>query len=211
MLNFSKNNIVVPKNATKATKTTLCQNRRFWHLWVKIQKTSYLRNDCELSETFFSGKRHGVSKPAGNIFRPISAGFGHFEVNFWPYPQIKISKNRFFSIFVKCFLYAIRDRIRVRNDFRTPQVSISGHISSIQPLSSKIYNIIFLNFRIFCDFSIDGYVTKSCILWLTYVACKFREGVGRNPGSGNSGGESPFFSFPPKVANPKIAKITILP
>ena len=46
---------------------------------------------------------------------------------------------------------------------------------------------------------------------ITYVACKFREGVGRNPGSGNSGGESPFFSFPPKVANPKIAKITILP
>ena len=96
MLNFSKNNIVVPKNATKATKTTLSQNRRFWHLWVKIQKTSYLRNDCELTLIFFSGKIHVVSKPTGNIFRSILAGFGHFEVNFWPYPQIKISKNRFF-------------------------------------------------------------------------------------------------------------------
>ena len=138
MLNFPKNNIVVPKNATKATKTTLYQNRRFWHLWVKIQKTSYLRNDCELSGTFFSGKRHGVSKPAGNIFRPISAGFGHFEVNFWPYPQIKISKNRFFSIFVKCFIYAIRYRIRVQNGFRTPRGSISGHISPIRPLSVNI-------------------------------------------------------------------------
>ena len=138
MLNFSKNNIVVPKNATKATKTTHRQNNRFWHLWVKIQKTSYLRNDCELFATFFSGKRHGVSKPAGNIFRPISAGFGHFEVNFWPYPQIKISKNRFFSIFVKCFIYAIRYRIRVQNNFKTPQGSISGHISCFRPLSVNI-------------------------------------------------------------------------
>ena len=138
MLNFSKNNIVVSKNATKAIKTTLYQNSCFWHLWVKVQKTSYLRNDCELFLTFFSGKRHGVSKPAGNIFRSISAGFGYFEATFWPYPQIKISKNRFFSIFVKCFIYAIRYRIRVQNDFRTPRGSISGHISSIRLLSANI-------------------------------------------------------------------------
>ena len=101
MLNFSKNNIVVPQNATKATKTTLCQNGHFYHLWVKIENFSYLRNGSDVSQAFLFGKRHGVSKPAGNIFRPISAGFGHFEANFLVVPTNQHVKNWFFFDFRK--------------------------------------------------------------------------------------------------------------
>ena len=138
--------IVVPRKWHVPRKSATCEDRHFWVPGSKIHISVYRPNEIQPCVASFSGKRHGVSKPAGNIFRPISAGFGHFEVNFWPYPQIKISKNRFFSIFVKCFIYAIRYRIRVQNGFRTPRGSISGHISPIWPLWANIYKIEFFEY-----------------------------------------------------------------
>ena len=106
-------------------------------------------------ETFFGQYRLDLA-----TLRPI----------FQWYPQISMSKIDFFSIFVKCFIDAIKYRIRVQNDFGTPQGSISGHISSFRPLSANIYKI---NFSEFLDFLRFFYLWVCCEIVVFLGTCHF--------------------------------------
>ena len=108
----------------------------------------------------------GQYRPDSAILRSI---FGRTH-------KSKFQKIDFFSIFVKCFIYAIRYRIRVQNGFRTPWGSISGHISSIRPLSANIYRndfFEFLDFSRFFRLWVCGQIMDflgTCHIWGTTVS-----------------------------------------
>ena len=141
---FWKNNIVVPKNATKATDATLYQNMRFWAPGPKTRILGFRRNEYEQISAFFSGKSLEVS---GGGRQHYSADFRPIGRNFDPDMVVthksKIQKMRFFSIFPKFDLDDSRYRIRVPNHSRTPKMSFSGHISIFWTISATLRKIVF--------------------------------------------------------------------
>ena len=84
-----------------------------------------------------------------------------YEVDFWGSHKWKFSKNWFFQICLKFDLDGLGYRFSVQNTSKTPQESISGHISSPRPISATLTKFEFLpkieNFAIFrfFDFSLN--------------------------------------------------------
>ena len=109
MLNFLKNNIVVPQNATNATKTTLYQNRRFCENGAKLQNVSYSPNEYRLSCSIFFGKGLGVSDGGPDIFWPIFGRPAEISTSSWWWPTNQKSKNRFFFRFSEIRLRMVLD------------------------------------------------------------------------------------------------------
>ena len=145
MFNFLKNNTVLPKNATKTTKTTLSPNMRFSpyvafpHFQVQVE------NNSDLFDAIFFWK----------VFRGVRRGWQHYSDDFRPIGRnfdpgmvvthkSKIQKIRFFSIFSKFVLDDSRYRIRLLNHSRTSKMSFPGHISIFQTISATLKEIVFL-------------------------------------------------------------------
>ena len=88
-----------------------------------------------------------------------SADFGPVEYSAGPFlvvPQLKnAQKNRFFQNFLKIDLNEFRYRFRVQNDSKTPHEPISGHISSVRPISAAVSKIEILAEMVI--FAIFGY------------------------------------------------------
>ena len=155
---FQKNNIVVPKNATKATNATLYQNMRFWAPGPKTRILGFRTNECEITLIFLFGKSLEVSGGIGNIIRPISGRSAEISTRTWWWPTSqKSKKSDFFSIFPKYDLDDSRYRIRVPNHSRTPQMSFSGRISIFRTISATLKKIDFWIWKIpkvhMCGFS----------------------------------------------------------
>ena len=134
---------MVPQKATKTTNATLYQNMRFWALGAKTRFLGVRRNEDEQMLTFFWKKFRcfpGVRPYYSADFRPIGR---NFDPDIVVTHKSKIQKIRFFSIFPKFDLDDSRYRIRVPNHSRTPQMSISGHISIFRTISATLKKIVF--------------------------------------------------------------------
>ena len=81
-----------------------------------------------------------------------------YEVDFGGSHKWKSSKNRFFQNGLKFDLDALGYRFLVQNTSKTSQESISGHISSLRPISATLFKIEFSSkieiFAIFWIFDI---------------------------------------------------------
>ena len=142
-MNFLKNNIVLPKNATKATNATLYQNMRFWAPEPKTRILGFRRNEYEQMVTFFWKEFRGVRGGRQHYsadFRPIGR---NFDPDMVVTHKSKIQKIRFFSIFSKFVLDDSRYQIRLPNHSRTPKMSFSGHISIFWTISATLRKIVF--------------------------------------------------------------------
>ena len=154
MLDFLKNNIVVPQNATKATNATLCQNTLFWENRVGSHIPMAFCKYPDLMGLIFLERAMGYM----NRFRPIFDRFWtrriFYEAQNGQNPQMKIEKNVIFSNVIKIYLKWFRYRFWVQNASKTPQEPISGHTSTFRPLPANISKIEIWektrDFAIFC-------------------------------------------------------------
>ena len=82
-----------------------------------------------------------------------------YEVDFWGSHKWKFSKNRFFQNCLKFDLDGLGYRFLVQNTFKSPQKSISGHISSSRSICATLFKFEFLskieNFAIFRFFEVS--------------------------------------------------------
>ena len=93
-------------------------------------------------------------------FRPIFGRFLTSRIFYRPEygqnPQMKKSKNAKFQNHLKIDLEGFRYRFRKQNTCRTPQVSISGHISCIRTLpADESKDEFFTKIAIFMNFNCD--------------------------------------------------------
>ena len=138
MLNFPKNNIVVPQNATKATNATLCQNTLFWENRVGSHIPMAFRKYPDLFCPIFFGKSHGVYEQVPDDIRPVLNPQNILRVPKWPKPTNENRKNAIFSNVIKIDLKGFRYRFWVQNASKTPQKPISGHTSTFRPLPANV-------------------------------------------------------------------------
>ena len=141
MLNFPKNNIVVPQNATKATNATLCQNTLFWENRVGSHIPMAFRKYPDLMCPIFFGKGHGVYEQVPADIRPVLNPQNILRVPKWPKPTNENRKNAILSNVINIDLKGFRQRFLVQNASQTSQEAISGHTSSFRSLPASISKI----------------------------------------------------------------------
>ena len=102
------------------------------------------------NETKVNGLVHFFSERAMrymNGFRPIFGRFRTRRIFYRPQncqnPQLKITKIMIFWNILKIHLKGFWYRFRVQNNFKTPQVSISGHITSFWVFWTILWKIEF--------------------------------------------------------------------
>ena len=135
MLLFLKNNTMVPKKATKTTKTTFVEKKRFSHFYEFLQN---LRNIKEypLRQGFFSGKSSHITFCEFLMIEPNFASKSIFwaqKIDFGVFLDPKIPKNRFFQ---KCSQRYILWKNTLEHP-KSPFPTIFDHIKSYKRLCEK--------------------------------------------------------------------------
>ena len=122
---------------------------------LKTRKNGLSLEQYLIGGDIFFEKSFDVSKPifiAGSKFRDP---YNILRVHFWWSHKSKSPKNRFFQNVLKFDLNEFRCRFRVQNSSKTPQESISGHISSFRPIPAGVSKIEFsAKITIFAIFTI---------------------------------------------------------
>ena len=131
---------MVPKKATKTTKTTLVEKRRFLHFDEFLQKLRNIKEEYPLRGGFFSGKSSHITFSEFLMIQPNFASKSIFwaqKMNFWVFLDPKIPKNRFFQ---KCSQGYIGIKTLWKNTLehpKSPIPTIFYHINSYKRLCEK--------------------------------------------------------------------------
>ena len=151
--------MLLPKKATKTTKTTLYQNMQFSGFGIYQHILLQVNDNPGRTGPIFFGKADELQKLVPGDIWPILDPQNILPALKWPKTIIQNLKNCIFWNFIKIDLNALKYQIGVQNDSKTPQGPISGHISSFRPISATLSKFEFLakidflaNFGIF-DFS----------------------------------------------------------
>ena len=128
MLLFLKNNTMVPEKATKTTKTTLVEKRRFSHLDEFLQKLRNIKEEYPLRGDFFFWKK--FTYHFFWIFNDLAEFCFKIDILGSENEFLGIfgSKNTKKSIFSTMLPLIHRYQNFMEKHFRTSQVSISDHI-----------------------------------------------------------------------------------
>ena len=128
----------------------------FCQFGVRTHILRQLSNHVELFCPIFLGRALRQLKHSRPIFGRFLTGRIFYRLEFGKNPQMKKSKNANFQNHLKIDPEGFRYRFRVQNASRTPQVSISGHISCTRTLPADESKDEFLTkMAIFMNFNCD--------------------------------------------------------